>query len=116
MAAKDSQRKTSGVSKVSSVIWSDYGGLQLAKRITDLAAKNPAAAVKAAKAINEDLKRVAAYPMAGKPRPDIGAEYHEFFIRFGAGGYSLVYRVEKDVTEIVNIKHYRERGYEWESD
>ncbi len=72
--------------------------------------ENPRAAKRAARAIKETAQRLRENPLMGKPVKDL-TDYRDIFIRFGAGGYILRYRIYLDIVYIVHIRHYREADF-----
>ncbi len=50
-------------------------------------------------------------PAIGKPIEDL-PQYRDLFIRFGAAGYVLRYRIHLDSIYIVHIQHYREVDFQ----
>lgn len=87
-----------------------------------LARKDPAAARRAAKVIQEQFTLVAANPGIGRPsllNPDRrdpdrdDPELRELVMRFGAGGYVALYRHDRtqDAVLVLAFRHQREAGY-----
>lgn len=72
--------------------------------------ENPGAAQRAANAIKEAAQRLQNQPAIGKPVQDL-PHYRDLFIRFGAGGYILRYRIHLDTVYVVHIRHYREADF-----
>ncbi len=72
-----------------------------------LAQENPEAAKRAAETIKKTAHRLIEFPEVGKPIRELPL-YRDLFIRFGAGGYILRYRVSSETLYIVHIRHYRE--------
>ena len=70
---------------------------------------NAEAAQKAATTIIEATSQLLTHPMLGKPLEDI-PEYRELIRPFGAGAYTIRYRVDFDKIIIVGIKHSKERS------
>src|ERR1035437_3204782 len=70
---------------------------------------NAEAAQKAAATIIEATSQLLTHPMLGKPLEDI-PEYRELIRPFGAGAYTIRYRVDFDKIIIVGIKHSKERS------
>lgn len=69
---------------------------------------NEEAAQKAATAIVEATSQLLNHPMMGKPLEDM-PEYREVIRPFGAGAYTIRYRVHFDTIIIVGIKHSKEK-------
>jgi plasmid stabilization system protein ParE len=82
-----------------------------------LVRKDPVAAQRAAKAIDEQFALVAANPGIGRPYEsdaDLGdPDLRELVIRFGAGGYVALYRydLKHDAVVMLAFRHQREAGY-----
>jgi plasmid stabilization system protein ParE len=87
-----------------------------------LVRKDPAAAQRAAKAIDEQFALVAGNPGIGRPYEsdaDLGdpelddPHLRELVIRFGAGGYGALYRYDlaDDAVVVLAFRHQREAGY-----
>ena len=76
-----------------------------------LAAKNPDAASRAARAIREGMRIVAAHPGVGRPVEEMDPEFREWFIAFGDSGYVVLYRLEGDLAVVLAVRHQREAGY-----
>lgn len=89
------------------LVWLESAVNDLVRLRQFIAEKNPDAAQRAAAAIKEAIYRLQEYPAVGKPIADL-IDYRDLFIRFGAGGYILRYRVHADTVYIVHIRHYRE--------
>jgi addiction module RelE/StbE family toxin len=89
------------------IVWLD-GAMKDLKRLRDFIDQhNPEAAKRAAKTIVESTSKLTEFPLLGKVINEL-PDYRDLFIRFGAAGYVLRYRVEENIVYIVNIKHYRE--------
>jgi plasmid stabilization system protein ParE len=77
-----------------------------------LAAKDPAAARRAAEAIRNGLLPLQDHPEMGRPHSDL-ADCRELLIDFGDAGYVLLYRyvpAEKHVY-VLAFRHQKEAGY-----
>ena len=70
---------------------------------------NVEAAQKAAATIIEATNMLLTHPMMGKPLEDI-PEYRELIRPFGAGTYTIRYRIYYDLIIVVGIKHGREKA------
>jgi len=70
---------------------------------------NEDAAQKAAVAIIETTNLLLTAPNLGKPLEDM-PEYRQLIARFGAGTYTICYRLDFDRVIIVAIKHSREKS------
>jgi plasmid stabilization system protein ParE len=75
-----------------------------------LKSKNVDAAIRAVKAIRQGVRLLAVHPEAGRPAEDMPAEFREWPIDFGNGGYVALYRYDSDVV-ILAIRHGKEGGY-----
>ncbi|MDP1731906.1 MAG: type II toxin-antitoxin system RelE/ParE family toxin [Devosia sp.] len=91
--------------------WSDNAITDLRRLSKFLHIKNPDAAKRAIRAIQEGVKILRQYPMSGRPMPDMAPEYRELLIGFASGGYHVFYRSLSDVVVILAIRHFREAGY-----
>ena len=76
-----------------------------------LATKNPTAASRAVRAIRGGMRTVEAYPGAGRPIEHLPSQFREWPIAFGASGYLVRYRVERDLVVILAVRHQKEAGY-----
>jgi plasmid stabilization system protein ParE len=70
---------------------------------------NAEAAQKSAAAIIEATSLLMKHPQLGKPLEDI-PEYRELIRPFGAGAYTIRYRLDFDRIIIVGIKHSKEKS------
>jgi plasmid stabilization system protein ParE len=59
-----------------------------------LAPKSPDAAKRAVKAIREGVRVLGLQPGIGRPVDDMPEAYREWFIHFGASGYTVRYRLD----------------------
>lgn len=89
------------------IVWLDSAVNDIQRLRQFIAQENPAAAQRAAIAIKESVQRLQELPTIGKPIEDL-PQYRDLFIRFGAAGYVLRYRIHLDTVYIVHIRHYRE--------
>ncbi len=92
------------------LVWRESAVNDLARLREFIAEKNPDAAARAAKAITQAAQLIIERPSIGKPVTDI-PDYRDLFIRFGAGGYVLRYRVHLDIVYAVYLRHYRELDF-----
>ncbi len=76
-----------------------------------LAAKNPAAASRAVRAIREGMRIVAVEPGAGRPVAEMEVDWREWPIGFGDSGYVVLYRLSGDDVVVLAVRHQREAGY-----
>lgn len=70
---------------------------------------NPEAAQKAAFIIIEATNMLLTHPLLGKPLDEI-PEYRELIRPFGAGTYTIRYRIDFKKIIIVGIKHSKEKA------
>lgn len=75
-----------------------------------LAEKNPAAAIRAAQAISQQLHLISHQPNAGR-QLDGTPELRELIIPFGDSGYVALYRFDSDAIYVLAFKHQKEAGY-----
>ena len=99
------------------IIWLDSAVDDIVRLREFVAVNNPKAAKKAAQIIKKAaqiIKKAATkleeLPNTGKPVTDL-PDYRDLFIRFGAAGYIMRYRVYQDNIYIVHIRHYRESEF-----
>ena len=94
------------------LIWSPEALADVQRLYRFLAEKNPDAARRAASAIRDGMRIVADYPDVGRPVDDMGPEFMEWPISFGASGYVALYRLQQDVALVVSVRHQKEVGYQ----
>ena len=70
---------------------------------------NAEAAQKAAATIIEATNQLQSHPQLGKPLEDI-PEYRELIRPFGAGSYTIRYRIDFDKIIILGLKHSKEKA------
>lgn len=70
--------------------------------------KNPAAAVRAAKALTQGLEELGKFPHIGRPIDDLSEEYRDWLIDFGNSGYIARYRLDGDTGVVLAIRYQRE--------
>ena len=93
------------------LIWSPQALLDVQRLYRFLATGNPDAAKRAAKAIREGVKVLAAQPGVGRPAEDMEPEYREWLIDFGDSGYIALYHYDGKTAVIVAVRHQKEAGY-----
>jgi plasmid stabilization system protein ParE len=93
------------------LIWSPQALLDVQRLYRFLATKNTDAAKRAAKAIREGVKVLAAQPGVGRPAEDMEPEYREWLIDFGDSGYIALYHYDGKTAVIVAVRHQKEVGY-----
>lgn len=92
------------------LVWLDSAVDDVVRLREFLAKENPQAAKRAAEVIKKAVQRLNELPELGKPVEEL-LSYRDLFIRFGAGGYILRYRVHLDTIYIVHVRHYRELDF-----
>jgi plasmid stabilization system protein ParE len=95
------------------VIWSPWS-IECIKRLYSfLAEKNLEAAKAAAALILKQAVILGRFPDAGRPAEDLDPEHREILIPFGAAGYVLLYRFDKDksAVTVLAVRHQKEIGY-----
>ena len=92
------------------VIWLDSAVDDIVNLREFVAANNSKAAKRAAEIIKEAAARLEELPNIGKPVTDLQG-YRDLYIRFGAAGYVMRYKIYMDDVYIVHIRHYREDGF-----
>ena len=92
------------------LIWLDSAVNDLVRLRQFIAEKNPEAAGRAAKTISQNTHLLRENPHIGKPVIDL-PEFRDHYIRFGAGGYILRYRIDLEIVYIVHLRHYRESNF-----
>ena len=94
------------------VSWTPNARRAVVARIIFLLGKgNTRAAAGAAKAIDGGVKFLSENPLVGRKMDDMPPGYRRWFVRFGAGGYILLYRVYSDSIAILSVKHSLERDF-----
>ncbi|MCK4609297.1 MAG: type II toxin-antitoxin system RelE/ParE family toxin [Gammaproteobacteria bacterium] len=92
------------------VIWLDSAVNDIVRLRQFIVSNNPEAASKAAQIIKTAANKLAETPNIGKPVADL-PDYRDLYIRFGAAGYIMRYRIYLDGVYIIHIRHYRESGF-----
>ncbi len=93
------------------LIWSPAALRDIARLHGFLASKNIAAARRAVDAIRQGAKLLGRHPEAGRPVEELPAEFREWPIEFGSGGYVALYRFDGRQVIIPAVRHGREAGY-----
>ncbi len=93
------------------LIWSPNALHDVSRLYRFLLPKNADAAKRAATAIREGVKLLGRHPEAGRPIDDMPAEFREWPIEFGSGGYVALYRFDGGEVIILAVRHGREAGY-----
>lgn len=73
--------------------------------------KSEGAARRAVRAIRQGIKLLGRFPEMGRPVEEMPAEYREWVIEFGGGGYVALYRYDGKEVVILAIRHGREVGF-----
>lgn len=76
-----------------------------------LQAKDPGAARRAMAAIRQGVARMARFPASGRPANDMDAVFREWFIRFGASGYLILYHFADNEVHVLAVRHGFESKY-----
>ncbi len=92
------------------LIWLDSAVDDVVRLRDFIAKENPDAAKRAAEAIKNTALRILELPEIGKPAKEL-LHYRDVSVRFGAGGYTLRYRLHLDIIYIVHVRHYREADF-----
>ncbi len=92
------------------LVWLDSAVTDVVRLKDFIAKENPAAAKRAAEAIKEAAQQLMENAFIGKPVTNL-FDYRDLFIRFGAAGYILRYRVHAENIYVVHIRHYRELNF-----
>ena len=81
------------------------------KKIRDyLLQFNAEAGQKAATTIIDATNQLLNHPLMGKPLEDI-PEYRELITPFGAGSYTIRYRIAAELIVILGVKHSKEKSF-----
>ena len=94
---------------MSQIILSAKATRDLKKQREYLSKFNEEAAVKAAETIMAAVHALASHPQLGKPLED-SPEYRELIRPFGAGSYTIRYRMDSERIIVVGIRHSKEKG------
>ncbi|WP_426174714.1 type II toxin-antitoxin system RelE/ParE family toxin [Massilia sp. TWR1-2-2] len=78
-----------------------------------LAAKNPNAARRAAKAIITAIQALGLPPLIGRPTDDMDSPFRELPITFGATGYVARYLHQSDVVTVLAIRYQEKQDHQW---
>ena len=68
-------------------------------------------AKRAARAIREGMRLIAAHPEAGRPAEGVGPEFRERWIAFGGSGHLALYRLDGPRAVVLALRHGREPGF-----
>ena len=92
------------------LVWTPPGIADVARLRAFLAVNNRDAARRAAGAIRQGVKTLAAHPEIGRPARGLSAEFREWFIPFGRSGYVVRYRFDGTLVAILAVRHGKEAG------
>ena len=93
------------------LIWTPAALRDVVRLQAFLAPKNREAARRAASAIRQGVRSLRAHPEVGRPVDEMPPEFRERFVRFGNGGYVVLYRYDGGQVAILAVRHAREAGY-----
>ena len=96
---------------MSRLIWSEPALASVQRLYRFLAAKNPAAAQRAVRAIREGVSILAAHPQVGRIVEDMDEAFRDWPIHFGDSGYVVRYRLDGDQVTILTVRHQREVAF-----
>jgi plasmid stabilization system protein ParE len=63
------------------------------------------------RAIRESVKILAAHPEIGRPVDDMEAEFRDWLIEFGDGGYVARYHYDGRDVVVLAVRHTKEAGF-----
>lgn len=93
------------------LIWSEPALASVQRLYRFLAAKNPAAAQRAVRAIREGVNTLATHPQVGRVVEDMDEAFRDWPVHFGDTGYVIRYRFEGDQVTILAVRHQREAAF-----
>jgi plasmid stabilization system protein ParE len=96
---------------MSEVVWLPEALEDVQRLRLFLADKNPTAAARAGRVLQDGAKLLADYPEAGHPMND-GTDRRELFLPFGASSYVLRYLIDGQTVVIIRVWHGRENRQE----
>jgi plasmid stabilization system protein ParE len=94
------------------LIWTPAALRDVARLHAFLASKNREVAQRAVRRIRQGVKSLRAHPEIGRPVDQMPPEFRERFVRFGNGGYVVLYRYDGSQVAILAVRHAREAGYD----
>lgn len=94
-----------------SLIWTPASLADIQRLYRFLALKDIDAARRAVTAIRSGVKILAQRPELGRPCEDLDAEFREWLIDFGHGGYMVLYRLDGNTVTMLADRHQSEAGY-----
>jgi plasmid stabilization system protein ParE len=92
------------------VEWSELAVADLSRLRDFIAEHDPAAAIRAIRAIRQGIRTIAAFPQAGRTDRALLPEYRIWVVPFGGSGYVVIYRVAGSVVTVMAVRHGREAG------
>jgi len=92
-------------------VWSPAATRDLVRLYDFLAPKNRSAAQRAVRAIRRSVAILGTHPEIGRPVEEMPAEFREWFIPFGDGGYVLLYRYDGEMVVVLAVRDGKEAGY-----
>ena len=92
------------------IIWLDSAVDDVVRLQEFVAANNPKAAKKAAQTVKKAVQKLKEFPNIGRPVSDL-PDYRDLFIRFGAAGYVMRYRIYQGDVYVLHVRHYRESRF-----
>jgi plasmid stabilization system protein ParE len=87
------------------IVWSREASKDISRLRSFIHEKNPDAAGRAVKTIRGGVKLLETLPEIGQPLEGLRWEYREKLVPFGAGVYTLRYRIAGDRVVILAIRH-----------
>ena len=93
------------------LFWTPHASRDVARLHAFLAPHNRDAARRAVRAIRQGVQALSARPEIGRPVDEPTGEFREWFVRFGASFYVILYRYDGDLVAILAVRHGREAGY-----
>jgi len=89
------------------VIWTPAALRDVARLYAFLAPKNREAAQRAVRAIRQSVKSLRAHPEIGRAVEEMPPEFRQRFVRFGNGGYVVLYWYDGDLIAILGCQDLR---------
>jgi plasmid stabilization system protein ParE len=92
------------------VVWKSQALHDVNRLVGFLLPKNPTAAARAFKAIEDAALRLGEFPSIGRPLVDMPTGYRALLVPFSSSGYRILY-LDADPIEILAVRHMREDQY-----
>lgn len=92
------------------LIWTPQALRDVERLHEFLVGKDRGAAMRAVRAIRQGVQVLARHPEIGRPAAEMGPEFREWVIAFGASGYVVLYRIEAGLVVVLAVRHGRELG------